>query len=314
MKILVTRRISNNAIARLKSSFEVDYIAQNKPLDRSYLMAHLKDYDGVLCCVSERIDAGVMLGATPRLKAISNMAVGLDNIDLPRAKELGIRVFNTPGIVTDSTADMTVALGLSLIRDIANAFQYVKNSEWRGWDPEIFIGRTIQGLHWGIIGFGAIGQAVARRVHGFGARIIYYDPYKNIDLIGNGIPVAKVDLNKLLGTADIISLHVPLEEATTNLIGPRQFGEMKNKPVFINMARGKVVDTAALLEALERGRIAGAALDVFDPEPLDGGHEILKMKNVITTPHIGTATRECRELMALRAAENLIDFFELHHE
>lgn len=309
MKILITRRINNKAVGFLKGHFEVDYIAQNKPLDQNFLLSNLKKYDGVLSCISERFDAKVLSNAVPKLKAISNMATGLDNIDLRKAKELGIKVFNTPGIVTDSTADMTVALGLSLIRNIPNAFLYIKNKKWKGWDPEAFVGRTIQGLYWGIIGFGAIGQAVAKRMYGFGPKIIYYDPYKDVKNIGNSISVKKVDLDELLSKANIISIHVPLEKETIHLIGREQFNKMKKRPFLINMARGKIVDTEALVEAMKSRKISGAALDVFDPEPLNGPHELLRFNNIIMTPHIGTATKECRKLMALRAAENLIVFF-----
>jgi len=308
MKILVTRRINKKAIGLLKSRFEVDYIAENKPLARKFLLSNLRKYDGVLSCVSEIFDAEVLSSAAAKLKAISNMAVGLDNIDLRKAKELGIRVFNTPGIVTDSTADMTIALGLSLVRNIPNASLYVKNKEWKGWDPEVFVGRTIQGLLWGIIGFGAIGQAVAKRIYGFGPKIIFYDPFKDVESIGNSISVKKVDLDELLGKADIISIHVPLEKETIDLISHEQFKKMKKRPYLINMARGKIIDTEALVEAMKSRKISGAALDVFDPEPLNEAHEILSFNNIILTPHIGTATKECRKQMAICAAENLIAF------
>jgi glyoxylate reductase len=243
-----------------------------------------------------------MLRSKGRLKIISNMAVGLDNIDVEAAKELGIKVFNTPHVVTGPTADLTVTIAFALLRKIKDAEIFVRKGNWKVWDPEIFVGRNFSSLTWGIIGYGNIGKAVAKRLSGFEMKILCYDPLQTAkDRIAEFS-----EIDALLKKSDVVSLHLPLNEETRNFFDHRKFSLMKKDAIFINMARGGVVNSSDLLVALKQKYIAGAALDVFSPEPIPLGHEVLSYDNVIVTPHIGTATFECRKEMAEFAAKNII--------
>lgn len=303
--ILVTRRVHPEAIRLLKNvGLQVKYFNHNRPLDKDILFKILPAFDAVFSCVTDKLTAEVLANA-PNLKAISNMAVGLDNIDLDFAKKNGIQVFNTPDVVTASTADMTLALAFASMRKIIPAHSFVKEGKWKGWDPEIFIGRTFSALSWGIIGFGKIGKAVAKRLTGFDIKVFYYDPVEESD----AYHAIKADLTTILKHSDIISLHLPLTQQTRYFFNHEKFSLMLSSALFINMARGGVVNQTDLIKALRENVIAGAALDVFEPEPIPADHEILKFNNVLFSPHIGTATQECRKEMAIMAAENLQKFF-----
>lgn len=304
MKVLITRKISASAIQMLvNAGFEVVSIDKNEPLSSQYLIDNISAFDGILTCVSEKIDRSLMIHANGRLKIISNMAVGLDNIDVASAIEFGIKVFNTPGVVTGPTADLTVAVAFSLLRKINQADNFVRDGLWKAWDPEIFVGRNFSSLVWGIIGYGNIGKAVARRLNGFDMRVLFYDPVqKNSDTIARF-----TEIDELLGTSDIVSLHLPLTESTKNFFNIEKFRMMRKDSLLINMARGGVVNSRDLIESLRDKIIAGAGLDVYAPEPILPDDEILNFKNVLFTPHIGTATIECRREMAEFAAKNIID-------
>jgi glyoxylate reductase len=307
MKILITRRINDAAVELLrKALFDITYFDVNAPLDDSFLVTRLVEYDGILTCLSDKLYGDLLRNASSRLKAISNMAVGLDNIDVALAHDLGIAVFNTPGVVTDSTAEMTITMAFSLLRCIPDAQKFVLDGKWNGWDPEIFVGRSFSDLTWGIIGYGNIGQAVAKKLSGFNITKYFYDPFfKETDLYA-----IKTDLSFLLANSDIVSLHIPLDSSTKWFFDREKFSMLKHSSFLINMSRGGIINTEALIDALKSGRIGGAAMDVFDPEPIPYNHEILKFNNVLLTPHIGTATIECRRDMAIMAAQNLIDFFQ----
>jgi len=309
VRVLVARRVDPAAVALLRRSADVEYHDENQPLPRAYLLEHVHAFDAVLSTVTERFDAEVLRRGTPRLRAVSNMAAGLDNVDVACAAELGIRVFNAPESTVEATADHTLAVALALIRQVVPAGRFVRDGGWKGWDPYLFLGRTISGLTWGLYGFGRIGQAVARRAAAFGASISYYDRSVSITSLDGGVAVRRVGRDELLAGSDVLSVHVPLTAETTGCIGGAELRSMKPGAFLVNMARGKVVDSAALAEVLRQRRIAGAALDVFDPEPLGPPHEILEIDNVLLTPHIGTGTVECRREMAVQAARNLIDFF-----
>lgn len=313
MNVLITRKIDPAAVELLQQHFAVDYIDQNRPLARDYLVQNLSAYHAVLSTITERLDADLLRQARPNLQVISNMAAGLDNIDQDCAKQLGIRVFNIPEMTIESTADMTLAVALTLIRQVIPAQKYILNNEWKGWDPEIFLGRSLHSMVWGICGFGRIGQAVARRAHAFGSKIFYYDPDVDCEMLDGFIGVKRVSLQNLLEASDVLSLHVPLTAETQQLINAHRLSMMKNTAFFINMARGKVVNSDDLIQALRQQKIAGAALDVFDPEPITGMHEIHALNNVVLTPHIGTATVECRRDMAVHAAQNIVDYFTANH-
>lgn len=308
MKLLITRRIAPEAVELLRSDHDVTYVERNEALPRAYLLEHLPAFDGVLTCLTERIDAELLDRCAGRLQAVSNMAVGLDNIDVARARELGIAVYNTPDVVTDSTADLTVGLYLALARKVQPAFDFIRQDRWGGWDPEIFCGRTMRGLVWGIVGLGKIGRAVCERVAAFGCEVVYADPATDVAEV-SGTPVVRLPLDDLMARADVVSVHPPLTEGTRHLIDARALRLMKPDAVLVNMARGPVVHSGDLVQVLREGRIAGAALDVFDPEPIRGDHPVLSLPGVIVTPHIGTATVECRREMAVSAARNLAGHF-----
>ena len=305
-KILVTRRIHPEAISMLRGAgLEIKYFDVNQLLDQTILLEIIPGFDAILTCVTDKLHSDILTLA-PKLRVISNMAAGLDNIDVRFAKSKGIQVFNTPDVVTASTADMTLTIAFALMRKIIASHTFVINGEWKGWDPEIFLGRTFSALTWGIVGFGKIGKAVAKRLTGFEIPVLYFDPVEN-SAIDNA---TKTDLSILLKKSDVVSLHIPLTQQTHCFFDWEKFSLMKPSAYFINMARGGVINQIHLVKALRENIIAGAALDVFDPEPIPIDHEILTLNNVIFTPHIGTATQECRREMAILAAKNIINYFK----
>jgi len=307
--VFITRRLPSIAEEILSKHFKVTTNKKNKSISSEQLLDAVSKYDAILSTVSDKFTADV-IAQKKNLQVISNYAVGLNNIDVLFARKNGVTVYNTPGVVTESTADMTFAILLSLIRKIGDARNFVKQGKWSGWDPEIFLGEDLSGKTFGIIGFGKIGQAVAQRAAGFGLRVIYCNRSKktpeNPDLIGR---VQQVELKTLLAKSDYISIHVPLLDDTKHMINKKLIDAMKKNPIIINMARGEVVETKSLLDALRSGRIRGACLDVTDPEPLKGNNPLLNIKNCIVLPHIGTATVECRRAMAKLAAENIVNHF-----
>ncbi len=304
MRILITRKINPSAKILLeKACLEVTSFDINEPLDPKYLTDNIDKFDAILTCVSEKVDRSLILRSKKRLKIISNMAVGLDNIDVVSADEFGIKVFNTPGVVTGPTADLTVSLAFALLRKVKEADMFVREGLWKAWDPEIFVGRNFSSLVWGIVGYGNIGKAVAKRLSGFGMDILFYDPVENIS---DNISVY-TGIDELLTKSDVISLHLPLTEDTKDFFDMRKFRLMRKEAILVNMARGGVVKSSDLLETLKQKGIAGAALDVFAPEPIPIRNEILTFDNVLLTPHIGTATVECRKEMAEYAAKNIIN-------
>lgn len=307
--VFITRRLPKIAEKMLAKHFRVIVNKENKPISRRQLLNVVSKYDAILSTVSDKFTAEVIV-KKKNLQVISNYAVGLNNIDVLFAKKMGIAVYNTPDVVTESTADMTFALLLSLIRKIEDARYFVKKNRWLGWDPEIFLGEELCGKTFGIIGFGRIGQAVARRAVGFGLRIIYCDQLKKKPkdryLAGYS---RQVDLKTLLENSDYISIHASLQNGTRRLINKKSIADMKKNPVVINMARGEIVETDSLLRALQNGQIRGVCLDVTEPEPIKGSHPLVNLKNCLIVPHIGTATVECRQAMAKLAAENIINHF-----
>jgi len=307
--VFITRRLPSIAEQTLAKHFKVTANKENKPISYRQLLNVVSKYDAILSTVSDKFTAEV-IAKKKNLRVISNYAVGLNNIDVPFAKKNNIAVYNTPEVVTESTADLAFALLLSLVRKIEDARHFVKENKWSGWNPEIFLGEELSGKTFGIIGFGRIGQAVARRAVGFGLRVIYCNRTRkkpeNRHLVA---AVRQVGLKTLLEKSDYISIHVPLQNDTRHLINKKSIGDMKRNPIIINMARGEIIETDSLVSALRSGQIRGACLDVTDPEPLAGNHPLANMKNCVVVPHIGTATVECRQAMAKLAAENIIKHF-----
>ncbi len=269
----------------------------------SKLIKHLDKAEGILCLLDDPIPAE-LLERAPNLKVISSMAVGVDNIDIAACTRLGIAVGHTPGVLTEGTADLTVALLLAVCRRLPTASEDARQGRWSNWDPTGWLGMDLKNSIVGIVGLGKIGTAVGERLAAFGAQIIFTNrspqPEKEKKL-----NATQVDLDELLRTSDFICLHAPLTEETANLINEQAFQKMKSSAILINAARGAIVDTAALTRALKEGQIRAAGLDVTDPEPLPPNHPLYKMDNCLITPHIGSATFQIRQTMAKIALENL---------
>ncbi len=304
-RVFVTRRISISALERIEQVCEVDVWEGEMPPPAPILADRVAQVDGILSMVTDRIDAAILDAAGPSLKVVSNMAVGYNNIDLAAARARGVAVGNTPGVLTDATADLTLALLLAAARRLVEGIEYVRAGEWRTWHPDLMVGRDLSGAVLGIVGFGRIGRAVARRARAFDMRILAYSPsLTDEDAEAAGATAASME--DLLAASDFVSLHAPLTNATYHLINAETLSIMKFGAILINTARGGLVDQAALYSALTEGTLGGAALDVTDPEPMRDDDPLLSLTNVIVVPHIGSATLRTREQMALIAAENLI--------
>jgi lactate dehydrogenase-like 2-hydroxyacid dehydrogenase len=302
-KVFISRIIPDEGLRIVQEFCEVDLWTEELPPSHTELLRRVRGVEGLLCLLTDRIDGEVMNAAGGGLKVISNHAVGYDNIVVADATRRGIPVGNTPGILTDATADCAFALLMAAGRRIVEANRFVLAGKWKTWGPSLLLGADFAGATLGIIGFGRIGRAVARRAVGFGLRIIYHDPTAGPEA---GIPAQAVDLNTLLGEADFISVHTPLNEDTRHMINAATLAKMKPTAVLVNTSRGGVVDQDALYEALRDGRIFAAGLDVTDPEPLPADHPLLTLENCIILPHIASASWATRQRMAVMAAQNLI--------
>jgi len=277
---------------------------EDVPPPREVILRELAEADGVFSLLTDRIDAEVM-AAAPRLKVISNFAVGFDNVDIPAATKRGIVVTHTPDVLTETVADFTVCLMLAAARRLVEADRYTRDGKWKTWEPLLLAGQDIHHATLGLIGLGRIGAAVARRAQGFGMRVVYYDVVRREDL-ERSLSITHRSLDDVLRDSDVISVHVPLSEQTRHLIGRAQFALMKNTAVFVNTSRGPVVDQAALTQALASRRIFAAGIDVFEQEPVSPDDPLLKLDNVIVVPHIASASIPTRIRMATLAAENLV--------
>lgn len=302
-KVFVTREIPRAGLRLLEEMCQVTVNREDRVLTREELIAGVKEADALLCLLTDTIDAEVM-DAGPNLKVISNYAVGFNNIDVEAATARGIPVTNTPGVLTDTTADLAWALLMAVARRVVEGDAFTRAGRYKGWGPMLLLGTDVSGKTLGIVGMGRIGQAVARRAIGFDMSILYYDVQR--------VPEAETrynarfaELDELLRQSDFVTLHVPLLPETRHLIGARELGLMKKTAFLINSARGPLVDEQALVEALRRGDIAGAGLDVYEEEPaLAPG--LKDLPNVVLLPHLGSATWETRSKMADIAARNLL--------
>jgi len=304
MKVLVTGRLPEGVMAVIKEEHHVEAHGEDRPIKRQRLLDLVGDKEGLLCMITDRIDGEVLDGA-PNLKMIANLAVGYDNIDVADATVRGIPVSNTPGVLTDATADITFALILATARRVVEGDRKTRAGEFRFWAPLHFLGREVSGKTLGIIGLGRIGRAVARRAKGFDMQILYHSRQRLEAFEENELGVSYADFNGLLEQSDFVSLHVPLSDGTHHLIGLRELKTMKPSAYLINTSRGPVVDEAALVEVLREGGIEGAGLDVYENEPaLTPG--LTELKNVVLLPHVGSGTIETRIRMGLKAAENLL--------
>jgi glyoxylate reductase len=304
-EVLVTRRIPEAGLKLIRQECAVRLWEEDRPLLPDRLLDLAVGKDGIVCVLSDPIGAEVIAAAGPRLKAIATMAVGYDNIDLAEATRRGIVVGNTPGVLTEATADLTWALILSLGRRIVEGDRLVRSGRWTGWGPTQLVGADFVGKTLGIVGLGRIGKAVARRAQGFGMEVIYHNRKRLPESEEAAVPARYAEIDDLIAASDFISLHCPLNPESHHLIGPGQIARMKRTAYLINVARGPVVDEAALTQALREGRIAGVALDVYEHEPrLTPG--LTELDNVVLAPHLGSASTETRDRMAIMTAQNLL--------
>lgn len=300
----ITRLIPEEGLNRVREKTHCRVWEGELPPPREVLLREVADVEGLLCLLTDPIDAEVM-DAAPKLRVISNYAVGYDNIDVSAATARGIIVANTPGVLTDTTADMAFALLMAVARRVVEADRFVRAGRWKTWGPRLLLGRDVHGATLGIVGMGRVGAAVARRARGFAMRILYYDVVRR-ESLESELGVEWVDLETLLRESDFVTIHTALTDETRHLISTRELGLMKPTAILINTARGPIVDQKALYEALRNGVIAGAGLDVTDPEPIAPDDPLLTLDNVVITPHIASASIATRTQMAIMAADNLL--------
>lgn len=305
-KVFVTREIPERGLSMVQAYCDADVWPGELPPSQGELTQRVQGVRGLLCLLTDRVDGELMDAAGSELRVISNHAVGVDNVDVETATKCGIPVGNTPGILTETTADFAFTLLLATARRVVEADRFVRAGRWKTWGPKLLLGQDVHGATLGIVGFGRIGQAVAHRAMGFKMRTLFYDPGKENDPRAETLGAQSVDLDRLLREADFVSLHTPLTDETHHLMDAQALGKMKSTAILINTARGPVVDNAALTDALREGRIAGAALDVTDPEPIPEQSPLLGLDNVVLAPHIASASENTRGMMAQMAAENLI--------
>jgi glyoxylate reductase len=301
-KVLVTREIPAAGLRPLEG-YDLTVLSEAPPA-RDELLAAAEGSVGVLSNVTEKIDAEFMDAAGGDLKVIANMAVGYDNVDVEAAKERGIVVTNTPGVLDETTADTAFMLLLASARRLGESERTLRAGDWGWWGPKLFVGVDVWGKTLGIVGMGRIGQAVARRGRGFGMEILYHNRSRKEEA-EKELDARYTDLDELLETADFVSIHTPLTEETTHLIGAEELEKMKPTAVLVNTSRGPVVDEGALADALADGRIFAAGLDVYEEEPRVHP-KLLELENAVLAPHIGSGSRETRDGMAVLAAENIV--------
>jgi glyoxylate reductase len=292
-RVFVTRDLPGGALERLTAQHDVEVWPGRLPPPRDELLSRAPQFEGLLSLLTDPVNAELM-DAAPNLRAISNYAVGVDNVDVEAATARGIPVGNTPDVLTESTADLALALMLGIARRLAEGEAFVKAGEWATWEPGLMLGRDLHAATVGIVGYGRIGKAVGRRLEGFGCELLTTSR-------NGGVP-----LEELLERSDFVTLHCPLTPETRGLIGAEALRRMKATAYLVNTARGPVVDTDALGAALRDGEIAGAALDVTDPEPLPGDHQLLGAPNLLVVPHVASATHATRGKMADMAVDNLL--------
>jgi len=300
-KIFITRPIPRPGIGLILEHFQPEIWSSDLPPTRDELMNKVHGVDGLLCLLTETVDAELMDATGPQLKVISSMSVGVDHIDIVSATKRGIPVGHTPGVLTDATADHAFALMLSAARRIPEAERFLRAGKWVTWSPSMLLGVDLVGATLGIVGFGRIGQAIARRAQGFDMKVIYHSP--------NARPAygaQPVDLDILLRESDFVSINVPLKDNTNHLVNANFLSKMKSNAILVNTSRGGVLDQTALYNALKSDQIFAAALDVTDPEPLPMDSPLLRLENCIIVPHLGSASKKTRDKMSLLAAENLV--------
>ncbi|MCW3986503.1 MAG: glyoxylate reductase [Candidatus Bathyarchaeota archaeon] len=308
-KVYVTRELPERGLHIIKERFDAEVWPEYAPPPKEVITEKAAKVDALATLLSDKIDAEVF-DAAPNLRIVSQLAVGFDNIDVKEATKRGIYVTNTPGVLTETTADFAWALLMAAARRVAEADRYVRAGKWKvGWHPAMLQGRDVYGATLGIIGLGRIGSSIAKRARGFDMKVLYYDVIRRQDL-EKELKIEYAEIDTLLQKADFVTINVPLLKATYHLIDEKKLRLMKKTAILINNARGPVVDEKALYEALKEGWIASAGLDVFEQEPTPQSNPLLTLENVIVAPHISSASFETRSRMSEMVAENLVAFFE----
>jgi len=305
-RVFVARILPDEGLEAIRADCDMDLWDGDLPPPRDELLRRVAGCEGVLTLLTDRVDDEFLDAAGPQLKVVSNYAVGFDNVDVAACARRGVRVGNTPGVLTDTTADLAWALLMAAARRLPEADRYVRDGNWKTWGPLLLLGPDVYGSTIGIVGFGRIGQAVARRAAGFGMRILYHDVNELPDDVTEPLGAVFTPLDALLAASDFVSLHVNLTDETRHLIDARTLGLMKPTAVLVNTSRGPVVDQQALADALRDGTIAAAGLDVTDPEPIPMDDPLVGLDNCLIVPHIASASRATRGKMAAMAAANLI--------
>jgi glyoxylate reductase len=305
-KVFVARRIPDDGLNVVTAATDATVWPDELPPPRDELLRAVAGCDGVLTLLTDRVDDEFLDAAGPQLKVVSNYAVGFDNVDVPACTARGIPVGNTPGVLTETTADLAFALMMAAARRLPEGDRYVRAGKWKTWGPMLLLGPDVHGATIGIVGFGRIGQAVARRAAGFGMKILYHDVQRADPAVEVEHSATFLPLEKLLAQADFVSLHVNLTPETRGLINAEKLGWMKPTAVLVNTSRGPVVEGAALATALRDGQIFAAALDVTDPEPIPTDDPLLSLDNCLVVPHIASASHATRSKMAEMAAANLL--------
>ncbi len=304
-KVYVTRQIEQTGLQLLHEVCQVDIWPGEMPVPREVLLREVAACDGLLALVTDKIDEE-LLQAAPKLRVVSNMAVGYDNIDVAACTRCGVLVGNTPGVLTDTTADLAFALLMATARRVVESAQYVKSGHWRTWGPLTLLGADVHHATLGIVGFGRIGREMAKRGRGFDMQLLYCGNHRDEQAERDFPGLTYLSKAELLRQSDFVSLHLPLNAHTRYYLGAAEFAIMKPTAIVINTARGPIIDPVALVQALQKGQLAGAGLDVTDPEPILLTDPLLQLPNVIILPHIGSASYTARAQMSLKAAQNLI--------
>jgi glyoxylate reductase len=305
-RVFVSRVIPEEGLARLREATDATIWDDELPPPRDELLRAIDGCDGVLTLLTDRVDDEFLDRAGPQLKVVSNFAVGFDNVDVSACTRRKVPVGNTPGVLTETTADLAWALLMAAARRLVEGDRYVRDGKWKTWGPMLLMGPDVHGATIGIVGFGRIGQAVARRARGFGMRIVYHDLQRVPKSVEAEFDATFMTLEGLLHESDFVSLHTVLSPETKGLLNAERLGWMKPTAILVNTARGPVVDSMALVDALKDGTIAAAALDVTDPEPLPADHPLVQLDNCLVVPHIASASSATRGKMAAMAAANLL--------
>jgi len=305
-RVFVTRVIPDAGLAPVRRATDAEVWPDELPPARDVLLEKVRGVDGLLSLLTDRVDDELLGAAGPQLRVVSNFAVGYDNIDVPACTRRGVAVGNTPGVLTETTADLAFALLMACARRLPEATDYVRADRWQTWGPLLLLGKDVHGATLGLVGFGRIGREMARRATGFGMRTIYYDPVRADAAVEAALDATFAPFEEVLAAADFVSLHTVLSDVTRGLIDAAALARMKRGAILINTSRGPVVDQAALAEALRSGQLFAAGLDVTDPEPLRADHPLVGLPNCLVVPHIASASERTRDAMARQAAANLL--------